>query len=78
MLDPLRERIEDFPQRVEATYEAETREGLSLKEQIKLVTETSQAIGAKAASLAHALRGDSSFSARGERSRSNASSRRRV
>jgi DNA anti-recombination protein RmuC len=72
------ERIEDFPQRVEATYEAETREGLSLKEQIKLVTETSQAIGAKADGLAHALRGDSQLLGGGERSRSNASSRRRV
>ena len=59
MLDPLRERIEDFRQRVEATYEAETREVLSLKEQIKLVTETSQAVGAKADGLAQALRGDS-------------------
>ena len=59
MLDPLRERIDDFRQRVEATYEAETREVLSLKEQIKLVTETSQAVGAKADGLAQALRGDS-------------------
>jgi DNA recombination protein RmuC len=47
MLDPLRERIEDFRQRVEATYEAETREVPSLKEQIELVMETSQAVCAK-------------------------------
>ena len=59
MLDPLRERIEDFRQRVEATYEAETREVLSLKEQIRLITETSQAIGTQADGLARALRGDS-------------------
>jgi DNA recombination protein RmuC len=59
MLDPLRERIEDFRERVEATYDSETREVLSLKEQIKLITETSQAIGAQADGLARALRGDS-------------------
>lgn len=59
MLDPLGERIEHFRQRVEATYEAETREVLSLKEQIKLITETSQAIGTQADGLARALRGNS-------------------
>ena len=37
VLDPLRERIQDFQKKVEATYEAENREVLSLKEQIKLI-----------------------------------------
>jgi DNA recombination protein RmuC len=59
ILDPLRERIQDFQKKVETTYEAETREVLSLKEQIKLIVETSHAIGNQADGLAKALRGDS-------------------
>jgi DNA recombination protein RmuC len=59
ILDPLRERIHDFQRRVETTYEAERREVLSLKEQIKLIVETSHAVGNQADALAKALRGDS-------------------
>jgi DNA recombination protein RmuC len=59
ILDPLRERIQDFQKKVESTYEAESREVLSLKEQIKLMVETSHAIGSQADGLAKALRGDS-------------------
>jgi DNA recombination protein RmuC len=59
ILDPLRERIQDFQSKVERTYESEVREVLSLKEQIKLIVETSHAIGTQADGLAKALRGDS-------------------
>jgi DNA recombination protein RmuC len=59
ILDPLRERIQDFQRKVETTYESETREVLSLKEQIKLLVETSHAVGCQADGLAKALRGDS-------------------
>src|SRR6516225_5936973 len=59
VLDPLRERIRDFQSRIESTYATEAREVLSLKEQIKLIVETSQAIGSQADGLAKALRGDS-------------------
>ena len=59
ILDPLRERIQDFQKKVETTYEAENRDVLSLKEQIKLILETSHAIGHQADGLAQALRGDS-------------------
>ncbi len=59
ILDPLRERIHDFQKKVETTYEAENREVLALKEQIKLIVETSHAIGNQADGLAKALRGDS-------------------
>ena len=59
VLDPLRERIRDFQSRLESTYATEAREVLSLKEQIKLIVETSQAIGSQADGLAKALRGDS-------------------
>jgi DNA recombination protein RmuC len=59
ILDPLRERIQDFQKKVESTYETESREVLSLKEQIRLIVETSHAIGSQADGLAKALRGDS-------------------
>lgn len=59
ILDPLRERIQDFQQKVEATFTAEAREVLSLKEQISLVVATSASIGNQADGLAKALRGDS-------------------
>jgi DNA recombination protein RmuC len=51
--------FQDFQKRVETTYETEAREVLSLKEQIKLIIETSQAVGTQADGLAKALRGDS-------------------
>jgi DNA recombination protein RmuC len=59
ILEPLRQRIQDFQTKVETTYTAENREVLSLKEQIKLILETSHAIGNQADGLAKALRGDS-------------------
>lgn len=59
VLEPLRERIQDFQTKVETTYQAETREVLSLKEQIRLLVETSHAVGSQADGLARALRGDS-------------------
>jgi DNA recombination protein RmuC len=59
VLDPLRERIQDFQKKVETAYDSETREVLSLKEQIRLMVETSSAIGTQADGLAKALRGDS-------------------
>ena len=59
VLDPLRQRIQDFQNKIESTYESEAREVLSLKEQIKLIVETSHAIGTQADGLAKALRGDS-------------------
>jgi gas vesicle protein len=64
ILDPLRERIQEFQKKVETTYDAETRDVLSLKEQIKLIMETSHAIGSQADGLAKALRGDSQLRGR--------------
>lgn len=59
ILDPLRERIQEFQQKVETTFQAETRDVLSLKAEIKLMADTSQKIGSHADGLAKALRGDS-------------------
>jgi DNA recombination protein RmuC len=64
ILDPLRERIQDFQKKVETAYESETREVLSLKEQIRLVVDTSNAVGSQADGLAKALRGDSQLRGR--------------
>jgi DNA recombination protein RmuC len=61
VLEPLRQRIQEFQTKVETTYTAENREVLSLKEQIKLILETSHTIGNQADGLAKALRGDSQF-----------------
>lgn len=58
IIDPLRERIQEFQQKVEKTYEAETRDVLSLKAEIKLMAETSHTVGSQADGLAKALRGD--------------------
>jgi DNA recombination protein RmuC len=58
-LDPFRERMLEFQKKVETAYDAETREVFSLKEHIKLVMETTHAIGSQADGLAKALRGDS-------------------
>ena len=78
MLEPLRERLHDFQSKVETTYASEAREILSLKEQIKLIVETSHAIGTQADGLAKALRGNRSCSAGGVSLHLNASSRRRA
>src|SRR5215472_13932315 len=59
VLNPLRERIQEFQSKVETAYATEAREVLSLKEQIRLIVETSHAIGTQADGLAKALRGDS-------------------
>jgi DNA recombination protein RmuC len=64
VLNPLRERIQDFQTKIETVYDSETREVLSLKEQIRLIVETSSAIGTQADGLARALRGDSQLRGR--------------
>src|SRR6185312_9443737 len=58
LLDPLRDRIQEFQGKVESTFDAEKREVLSLKEQIRQMVETSHTIGRQADGLAKALRSD--------------------
>jgi DNA recombination protein RmuC len=59
VLDPLRERIQEFQGKVESTYDAEKREVLSLRDQIRQLVESSNTIGHQADGLAKVLRGDS-------------------
>jgi DNA recombination protein RmuC len=58
LLEPLRERLHEFQQKVENTYDSERREVLSLKEEIRRVVETSHTVGSQADGLVKALRGD--------------------
>jgi DNA recombination protein RmuC len=64
VLEPLRQRLQDFQAKVETTFQSETREVLSLKEQIRLLVETSHAVGSQADGLAQALRGQSQLRGR--------------
>lgn len=59
ILDPLKERIKAFQDRVEHTHSEESRDVISLKAQIQAVMATSTAVGNQADSLAKVLRGDS-------------------
>lgn len=59
LLNPLRERIQEFQAKVESTFDVEKRDVLSLREEIRVVVQTSHDIGKQADSLARALRGDS-------------------
>jgi DNA recombination protein RmuC len=59
IVDPLKERVLEFQQKIESAFKAESREVVSLREQIRLVLEASNAIGNRADGLAKALRGDS-------------------
>ena len=61
VLDPLRERIQEFHRKIESTYEAETRDVVSLREPIRWMAETGQRLGSQADGLAPALRSDSQF-----------------
>jgi DNA recombination protein RmuC len=59
IVEPLRDRIKEFQDKVESTYNSETRDVLSLKAQIEQMMQISNAVGNKADGLARALRNDS-------------------
>lgn len=59
ILNPLRERIKDFEEKVDKTYKAESAERISLKEQLKHLTELNKQVSEEANNLAKALKGDS-------------------
>lgn len=58
LLNPLREDLKRFTERVEATYNAEARERFSLQEQIKELVARSLQLGQEADQLSRALRGE--------------------
>jgi DNA recombination protein RmuC len=57
ILKPLRENIDNFKTEIGTRYDAENRERISLKEQIKLITETNKLLSDQANNLTTALRG---------------------
>ena len=58
ILNPLKEKIKDFEEKVDKSYKAEAAERNSLKGEIKNLVELNQKISADANNLAKALKGD--------------------
>jgi DNA recombination protein RmuC len=58
ILNPLKEKIKDFEQKVENSYKAESAERNSLKGEIKNLVELNKQISEEANNLAKALKGD--------------------
>lgn len=59
ILKPLGEKIEEFKKQVSETYEKETRDRVTLKEQISKMAELNQKMTDEAKNLTRALKGDS-------------------
>lgn len=57
LLKPLGEKIKDFEKKVEETYDKETRQRVSLKEEVKRLSELNRQISSDAQNLAEALKG---------------------
>lgn len=58
ILSPLKERIEEFKRQVEQTYEKESRDTLSLKDEVKRLSDLNSLMGEEAKNLTRALKGD--------------------
>lgn len=59
LLKPLQERIKEFEEKVEATYQRESNERFSLKNELKRTFELNQTLSQQANNLTNALRSDS-------------------
>ena len=59
ILNPLRDRIKDFEDKVDKTYKADSSERISLKEQLKHLTELNKQVSEEANNLVQSLKGDS-------------------
>ncbi len=59
ILDPLKNQIAQFQQKVEATHIEDTKERATIAEQIRQVAQAGQSLGAQAENLTKALKGDS-------------------
>lgn len=58
ILNPLKEKIKEFEQKVDQTYKAESAERITLKAEIKSLVEMNKQISEEANNLARALKGD--------------------
>ena len=59
ILNPLKERIQEFEKKVEEVYDKEAKERFSLKEEVKRLSELNQEINQSAVNLTNALKGES-------------------
>ena len=59
ILKPLGEKIREFEKKVEETYDKETQQRVSLREEVRRLAELNQQISKEAQSLTKALKGDS-------------------
>jgi len=59
ILNPLNEKIKEFQKKVEETYDKESQQRFSLKEEVKRLAELNQQISKEASNLTRALKGDS-------------------
>jgi len=57
ILKPLKDNIDNFKMEIGSRYDSESRERISLKEQIKMITETNKLLSDQANNLTNALRG---------------------
>lgn len=58
LLNPLKEKIQNFEKKVEETYKEETRERISLKEELKHIIKLNQQVSEDALKLTKALKGN--------------------
>ncbi len=58
ILTPLKDRIEEFKKQVESTYEKESRDTMSLKDEVKRLSEQNIKFSEEANNLTRALKGD--------------------
>ncbi len=58
ILNPLREKIKDFEQKVDATYKEETRERIALKKEIEQIAKLNLQVSEETNRLTNALKGD--------------------
>lgn len=58
ILNPLKDKIHDFEKKVEETYDKELRDKLSLREEVKKLTEMNARVSEEANNLTKALKGD--------------------
>ena len=58
MLNPLKEKIQSFEKKVEETYDKELRERISLRDEVRKLTELNTRVSEEANNLTKALKGD--------------------
>lgn len=59
LLNPFQSQLKDLQEKIHKTYDIESRERLSLQEQIKMIVQTHEKMTLETSSLTRALRGDS-------------------